>query len=148
MTPQLGEFEATNPCGEQWLLPTRAATSVRSTRHFIRKGEIDYKRLKNVARTATDFLDNVIDCNRFPIPEIAEMTLKTRKIGMGIMGLHDMLIQLAIRMAAKKGGCCAKVMQFIRDTAEERSISWPGRKGPFRPTIRPSTAILPGETRP
>ena len=133
MTPQLGEFEATNPCGEQWLLPYESCNlgSI-NLANFVRKGEVDYKRLKSVARTATHFLDNVIDCNRFPIPEIAEMTLKTRKIGLGIMGLHDMLIQLEIPYGSEEGRqLAAKVMRFVRDAAEERSIELAAGKGPF-----------------
>lgn len=144
MTPQLGEFEATNPCGEQWLLPYESCNlgSI-NLANFVRKGEVDYKRLKSVARTATDFLDNVIDCNRFPIPEIAEMTLKTRKIGMGIMGLHDMLIQLAIPYGSEEGRqLAAKVMQFIRDTAEERSIELAREKGAF-PAYDPAVNSYP-----
>jgi ribonucleoside-diphosphate reductase alpha chain len=133
MTPQLGDFEATNPCGEQWLLPYESCNlgSI-NLANFVRKGAVDYKRLKAVARIATQFLDNVIDCNRFPIPEIAEMTLKTRKIGLGIMGLHDMLIQLAIPYGSEEGRqLAAKVMQFVRDAAEERSIELAAEKGPF-----------------
>jgi ribonucleoside-diphosphate reductase alpha chain len=132
-TPQLGDFEATNPCGEQWLLPYESCNlgSVNLAR-FVRDGRIDYDRLRKVAENATVFLDNVIDCNRFPIPEIKEMTLKTRKIGMGIMGLHDMLIQLAIPYGSEEGRRVAgEVMQFIRDVAEERSIRLAEEKGPF-----------------
>ncbi len=133
MTPQLGDFEATNPCGEQWLLPYESCNlgSI-NLANFVRKGEVDYKRLKAVTRTATHFLDNVIDCNRFPIPEIAEMTLKTRKIGLGIMGLHDMLIQLVTPYDSEEGRqLAAKVMRFVRDVAEERSIELAAEKGPF-----------------
>jgi ribonucleoside-diphosphate reductase alpha chain len=145
MTPQLGEFEATNPCGEQWLLPYESCNlgSI-NLANFVRKGKVDYKRLKSVARTATDFLDNVIDCNRFPIPEIAEMTLKTRKIGMGIMGLHDMLIQLAIPYGSEEGRqLAAKMMQFVRDTAEERSMELALEKGAF-PAYDPAVNSYPG----
>jgi len=133
MTPQLGDFEATNPCGEQWLLPYESCNlgSV-NLANFVHKGAVDYERLKKVVRTATVFLDNVIDCNRFPIPEIEKMTLKTRKIGMGIMGLHDMLIQLETPYGDEKGRILAgKVMRFIRDTAEERSFELAEEKGPF-----------------
>ncbi|KJS02053.1 MAG: ribonucleoside-diphosphate reductase [Desulfobulbaceae bacterium BRH_c16a] len=133
MTPQLGDFEATNPCGEQWLLPYESCNlgSV-NLANFVKNGEVDYDRLKKVVRNATTFLDGVIDCNRFPIPEIAEMTLKTRKIGMGIMGLHDMLINLETPYASEEGRALAgKVMRFIRDTAEERSIELAQEKTPF-----------------
>ena len=133
MTPQLGEFEATNPCGEQWLLPYESCNlgSI-NLANFVTHGTIDYDRLKETVRTATIFLDNVIDCNRFPIPEISEMTLKTRKIGLGIMGLHDMLIQMGIGYAGEEGReLAAGVMAFIRDAAEEKSIELAELKGPF-----------------
>jgi ribonucleoside-diphosphate reductase alpha chain len=144
MTPQLGDFEATNPCGEQWLLPYESCNlgSI-NLANFVRKGTIDYKRLKALTRVAMDFLDNVIDCNRFPIPEIEKMTLQTRKIGLGIMGLHDMLIQLAIPYGSEEGrSVSAQVMQFIRDAAEERSIELAAEKGPF-PAYDPSINKYP-----
>ncbi len=150
MTPQLGDFEATNPCGEQWLLPYESCNlgSI-NLANFVIKGKdksgyVDYERLKQVARTATVFLDNVIDCNRFPIPEIEEMTLKTRKIGLGIMGLHDMLIQMAIPYGSEEGRTvAAQVMQFVRDTAEERSIQLAEEKGAF-PAFDPAINKYPG----
>ncbi len=132
-TPQLGDFEATNPCGEQWLLPYESCNlgSINLAR-FVSEGQVDYPRLREVVRTATVFLDNVIDCNRFPIPEIEEMTLKTRKIGMGIMGLHDMLIQLQIPYGSEEGrNLAGKVMRSIREVAEERSVELASEKGPF-----------------
>ena len=132
-TPHLGSFEATNPCGEQWLLPYESCNlgSV-NLAMFVKEGEVDYGRLEKTVRTATIFLDNVIDCNRFPIPEIEKMTLKTRKIGLGIMGLHDMLIQLGIPYASDEGRQqSSEVMNFIRDIAEDESIKIAKKKGPF-----------------
>ncbi len=132
-TPQLGEFEATNPCGEQWLLPYESCNlgSI-NLGQYVKDGAVDYPRLAQTVRTAVRFLDNVIDCNRFPIPEIAEMTKKTRKIGLGIMGLHDMLIQLKLSYGDEAGRTeSAKVMRFIRDEAEVTSIALARLKGPF-----------------
>ncbi len=138
-TPQLGDFEATNPCGEQWLLPYESCNlgSI-NLANFVKDGAVDYDRLKDVVTAATVFLDNVIDCNRFPIPEIEEMTLKTRKIGMGIMGLHDLLIQLAVPYGSEEGRELAgKVMQFIRGVAEGCSILLAEEKG-FFPAYDPA----------
>jgi len=132
-TPQLGQFEATNPCGEQWLLPYESCNlgSINLSR-FVKDGAIDWPRLKEVTTTAVTFLDNVIDCNRFPIPEIGEMTLKTRKIGLGIMGLHDMLIQLSLPYASDEGrAASAEAMRFIREVAEARSRAIAEKKGAF-----------------
>ena len=133
MTPHLGEFEATNPCGEQWLLPYESCNlgSI-NLANFVEEATVDYDRLGQVVEVATRFLDNVIDCNRFPIPEIGEMTLKTRKIGMGIMGLHDLLIQLGVPYGSEEGRrVAAELMQFIRTRAEECSIELSREKGPF-----------------
>ena len=138
-TPHLGSFEATNPCGEQWLLPYESCNlgSI-NLANFVKKGAVDYKRLEKTIHSSTIFLDNVIDCNRFPIPEIKEMTLKTRKIGLGIMGMHDMLIQLAVPYASDKGRqISSDVMLFIRQAAEAESIRIAEEKGAF-PTFDPS----------
>ena len=132
-TPQLGEFEATNPCGEQWLLPYESCNlgSINLS-HYLLEEEIDWERLARTAHLAVRFLDNVIDCNRFPIPEIAEMTQKTRKVGLGIMGLHDLLIQLEIPYGTQEGrDCAARIMRFIHDEAEKASIELAKLKGPF-----------------
>jgi ribonucleoside-diphosphate reductase alpha chain len=133
MTPQLGDFEATNPCGEQWLLPYESCNlGSLNLSNFVKNGKVDYKRMENVVRVATSFLDNVIDCNRFPIPEIEEMTLKTRKIGMGIMGLHDLLIQLGLPYGSEEGRTqAAEIMSFVRAKAEERSVELAEEKGAF-----------------
>ncbi|AGF79951.1 ribonucleoside-diphosphate reductase class II [Desulfocapsa sulfexigens DSM 10523] len=133
MTPQLGDFEATNPCGEQWLLPYESCNlGSLNLSNFVKNGKVDYKRMGQVVRVATSFLDNVIDCNRFPIPEIEEMTLKTRKIGMGIMGLHDLLIQLGLPYGSEEGRAqAAEIMSYVREKAEERSVELAVEKGAF-----------------
>jgi len=93
---------------------------------------VDWDRLATTVHLAIRFLDNVIDCNRFPIPEIAEMTQKTRKVGLGIMGLHDMLIQLELAYGSEEGRTAsADVMRFIHDEAEAASIALAEEKGPF-----------------
>ena len=132
-TPQLGDFEATNPCGEQWLLPYESCNlGSLNLANFVKDGKVDYKRIEDTVRVATAFLDNVIDCNVFPIPEIEEMTLKTRKIGMGIMGLHDILIQLGLPYGSEEGRKqAAEIMAFVRAKAEERSCELAVEKGTF-----------------
>ena len=132
-TPQLGDFEATNPCGEQWLLPYESCNlgSINLGR-YVDGGRIDWQRLKETVRLSVRFLDNVIDCNRFPIPEIEEMTQKTRKIGLGIMGLHDMLIALELPYSSEEGRQAAsEAMSFIRAEAEQTSIALAELKGSF-----------------
>jgi len=132
-TPQLGQFEATNPCGEQWLLPYESCNlgSI-NLEKYVDDGAVNWDRLGKTVHLTVRFLDNVIDCNRFPIPEIAEMTQKTRKVGLGIMGLHDMLIQLELPYASEEGRqASASVMQFIRREAETASVRLAEGKGSF-----------------
>lgn len=132
-TPHLGDFEATNPCGEQWLLPYESCNlgSI-NLEHFVQDGAIDYDRLHEATKSATRFLDNVIDINVLPIPEIQEMTARTRKIGLGIMGLHDMLVQLGIPYGSEQGRKTAsEVMDFVRQASEECSRELADEKGPF-----------------
>ncbi|MDX9834327.1 MAG: adenosylcobalamin-dependent ribonucleoside-diphosphate reductase [Desulfobulbus sp.] len=143
-TPQLGEFEATNPCGEQWLLPYESCNlgSI-NLGQYVQDGAVDWERLGATARLAVRFLDNVIDCNRFPIPEIATMTQKTRKVGLGIMGMHDMLIQLELPYGSEEGRTtAAEVMAFIRSEAEQASIQLAEIKGAF-PAFDPTINHYP-----
>ncbi|MCL1980447.1 MAG: adenosylcobalamin-dependent ribonucleoside-diphosphate reductase, partial [Proteobacteria bacterium] len=143
-TPQLGKFEATNPCGEQWLLPYESCNlgSI-NLAQYVKEGQADWQRLADTVRLAVRFLDNVIDCNRFPIPEIAQMTQKTRKVGLGIMGLHDMLIQLGLPYGSEEGRqTAAELMAFIRKEAEAASIELAALKGPF-PAYNPEINQYP-----
>ena len=95
--PGLGPIEATNPCGEQPLLPFESCNlgSINLSRCIVR-GELDEERVAATTRLGVRFLDAVIDINRFPLPEIRKMTLLTRKIGLGMMGLADALILMEI----------------------------------------------------
>lgn len=132
-TPELGEFEATNPCGEQWLLPYESCNlgSI-NLEHFVKDGVVDWDRLREVTKIAVRFLDNVIDVSNYPIPEIEEAAKKTRKIGLGIMGLHGMLIQLGLPYASEEGReKAAQVMAHIHEYADKESERLEYEKGAF-----------------
>jgi ribonucleoside-diphosphate reductase alpha chain len=132
-TPQLGQIESTNPCGEQPLLPYESCVlgSINLAR-FHRDGQIDYDRLRSVVTLGVHFLDNIIDVSRFPIPQIAQVTRANRKIGLGVMGWADLLIELGIAYASREATRLAdKVMGFISREALKASIDLAGERGPF-----------------
>ncbi len=136
-TPEVGEIESTNPCGEQPLLPYESCNlgSINLSKFVKPKGKkmvIDYDHLGEVVEIAVRFLDNVIDRNKFPLKQIEENTKANRKIGLGVMGFADMLIQLGIRYdtpeAEKKA---EEVMKFIQEKAVEATKKLAKEKGPF-----------------
>jgi ribonucleoside-diphosphate reductase alpha chain len=132
-TPQLGEIDTTNPCGEQPLLPYESCVlgSI-NLAACIRDGAFDENLLRDTARMATRFLDLVIEKNVFPIPQIAEATRRTRKIGLGVMGVHDAMLLLGITYDSEEGRAwCEHTMKTITDTAIEESHRLAGEKGTF-----------------
>ncbi len=133
----MGEIEATNPCGEQPLLPYCSCNlgsinlSQMITGDWIEgTAEVDWKKLRKTVKTGVRFLDSVISVNNYPIPEIEDMTLKTRQIGLGIMGFADMCIKLHIRYGSEASVTLAKeIMSEIYRVAHETSTDLGKEKG-------------------
>ncbi len=134
--PHLYELEATNPCGEQWLGPYENCClgSINLGQHFGENGTVDWVKLRQTTKTATQFLDHVVDKNAYvpDVPELRQAAMNCRRIGLGIMGLADLMYHCGVRYGSEESlEFCGQVMEYVRYFAMETSVELAERNGPF-----------------
>ncbi len=143
--PHLYTLEATNPCGEQWLGPFEncclgSVNLARHVKYVNARAEVDWEKLRETVEWATRFLDNVVQVNQYvpAVPQLKEAAHRTRRIGLGFMGLADLMYHLRIRYGSEEGQeFAAQIAEFIRYHAMRASIELAKERGPF-PAIRGS----------
>ena len=134
--PHLYQLEATNPCGEQWLGPNENCClgSVNLNEHCGPDGTVDWELLRQSVVLATRFLDDVVEANAYvpAVPQLKEAAHRARRIGLGIMGLADLMYHVGVRYGSKEGQAFgAQVMEFVRYQAMKTSIELAEERGPF-----------------
>ncbi|HNO85777.1 MAG TPA: adenosylcobalamin-dependent ribonucleoside-diphosphate reductase, partial [Anaerolineales bacterium] len=134
--PHLYPLEATNPCGEQWLGPYENCClgSVNLNEHCGPDGSVDWETLRQSVVTATRFLDDVVEANAYvpAVPQLKEAAHRARRIGLGIMGLADLMYHAGVRYGSKEGQeFGAQVMEFVRFHAMKTSVELAEERGPF-----------------
>jgi ribonucleoside-diphosphate reductase alpha chain len=131
--PHLGSYEATNPCGEQPLLPYDVCNlgSI-NLGAFVQDGQLDWDRLRRVIHLSTHFLENVIDANQYPLTEITELAQRIRRIGLGVMGLADVFVKLGIPYDSDEGiALGGQIQQFLDEEAKVESERLARERGVF-----------------
>ncbi len=131
--PHVGSYEATNPCGEQPLLPYDVCNlgSI-NIGYYVRDGQLDWELLGTDIHTSVRFLDNIIDVNKYPLPEIDALSKRIRRIGFGVMGFADALIKLGISYSSDEGvEFGRKLQEFVDVESKRESERLANERGPF-----------------
>jgi ribonucleoside-diphosphate reductase alpha chain len=134
--PHLYDLESTNPCGEQWLGPYENCClgSINLSKHFGPDGTVNWEKLRQDVELATNFLDNVVEANAYvpAVPQLKESAHRARRIGLGIMGLGDLMYHTGIRYGSEEGQeFAAQVMEYVRYHSMRTSVDLAEKRGPF-----------------